>query len=92
MSTSSDKKQEGVWSESATQLAQQLTVSQREKLLAEEGVREPREIRILAEVLDPAQPETWMRENMEPNESDEILAVIVTAILVQKLCKFYVWH
>lgn len=60
----------GTWSESAIQLARELTLSQREKLLAEEGVCKPREIRIVAQVLDPTQPETWIRDSSE----EEVLA------------------
>lgn len=51
-----------VWSESAVQQAKDLSVSQRAKLLAEEGVVKPRSIKIKAERLDSsASAEQWMR-------------------------------
>lgn len=54
-----------VWSESALQQAKELSISQREKLLAEEGVVKPRPIKITAAFLDnTVTAERWMLPDM----------------------------
>jgi broad specificity phosphatase PhoE len=60
------------WSESAVQLAKDLSVSQREKLLSEDGANIVglRKTRIIAERLDPTNVGDWMRQGGDSADVD----------------------
>lgn len=68
------------WSESAVQLAKDLSLSQRQKLLSEDGacIVGSRDTRIIAERMDPTTAGDWMRQvgNRDDSEEDRITKIV----------------